>query len=150
MSIESVGSFKEIMNNYSSKNWVKKADLTLDTPMKNINELGFNELSGSKNEKSYSELLTDSVSQVNNLQKEANLAMQKLATGKSKNIHETMIAVERAEIAFKTMNVNTGYILENPSFYHINDICKALRINKKTSILRLSKQDFTNHDILKQ
>lgn len=39
------------------------------------------------------------------------------------------------------------YILENPFFYHINDICKALRMNKKTTILRLKKQNFTNHDI---
>ena len=30
--------------------------------------------------------------------------MSKLASGKSKNIHETMLAVENAEIAFKTMN----------------------------------------------
>ena len=27
-----------------------------------------------------------------------------LVSGKSKNIHETMLAVEKAEIAFKTMN----------------------------------------------
>jgi flagellar hook-basal body complex protein FliE len=42
--------------------------------------------------------------EVNSMQVEANKAIQNLAAGKTKNIHETMLAVENAEIAFKTMN----------------------------------------------
>jgi flagellar hook-basal body complex protein FliE len=38
------------------------------------------------------------------MQVEANKAIQKLASGQTKNISETMLAVENAEIAFKTMN----------------------------------------------
>ena len=49
-------------------------------------------------------MLTTSIGEVNNLQVEANQAVQKLVTGESKNLHETMLAVEQAEIAFKTMN----------------------------------------------
>ena len=30
--------------------------------------------------------------------------MEKLASGKSQNLHETLLTVEKAEIAFKTMN----------------------------------------------
>ncbi|MBF0208260.1 MAG: flagellar hook-basal body complex protein FliE, partial [Oligoflexia bacterium] len=33
-----------------------------------------------------------------------NMAIEKLATGDSDNLHETMLMVEQAEIAFKTMN----------------------------------------------
>ena len=38
------------------------------------------------------------------MQKDADIAVQKLVTGENKNIHETLLAVEQAEIAFKTMN----------------------------------------------
>ena len=44
------------------------------------------------------------------------------------------------------MNVNMDFILENPSFYHICDICKTIRMNKKTSILRLRNQDLNEND----
>ena len=30
--------------------------------------------------------------------------MQKLASGESKNLHETLLAVEKADIAFRQMN----------------------------------------------
>lgn len=53
---------------------------------------------------SFSEMLTQSLKDVNNLQMEANKAMEKLATGQTKDIHETMLAAEHAELAFKTMN----------------------------------------------
>lgn len=104
MSIETVGSFKSMLDGYSTDKWVKKADIGIENPMKGLEELGFDELSSPDKGKSFTELLASSISQVNDLQKEANMAMQKLATGKTKNIHETMIAVERAELAFKTMN----------------------------------------------
>ncbi|MBP5295873.1 MAG: flagellar hook-basal body complex protein FliE, partial [Bacteriovoracaceae bacterium] len=54
--------------------------------------------------KSFGQLLADAVANVNGLQEEANKAIQKLASGKSKNIEETMMAVEKAELAFKMMN----------------------------------------------
>jgi flagellar hook-basal body complex protein FliE len=41
---------------------------------------------------------------VNSLQNKANESIQRLVTGENKNIHETMLTVEKAEIAFKTMN----------------------------------------------
>lgn len=47
--------------------------------------------------------LADSISQVNELQNKAQTAMENLAAGKSQNLHETMIAIEQAEIAFKMM-----------------------------------------------
>jgi len=54
-------------------------------------------------EKSFASTLKDAVNQVNAAQKESDHKMQELATGKSQNIHETMIAAEKADIALRLM-----------------------------------------------
>ncbi len=47
--------------------------------------------------------LKDSINKVNNLQQEADAAIQGLAKGELNNIHETMIAIEKANISFNMM-----------------------------------------------
>ncbi|MBI5491407.1 MAG: flagellar hook-basal body complex protein FliE [Deltaproteobacteria bacterium] len=47
--------------------------------------------------------LKDSISKVNNLQQEADVAIQGLAKGELNNIHDTMIAIEKANISFNMM-----------------------------------------------
>ena len=54
--------------------------------------------------KSFGEFLADSIGKVNDLQVQSDKAMQRIASGDSQNIHETLLAVERADIAFKQMN----------------------------------------------
>jgi len=54
-------------------------------------------------QKSFAATLKDAVGQVNALQKESDHKMQELATGKTQNIHETMIAAEKADIALRLM-----------------------------------------------
>lgn len=104
MAIQNVGNLQQILNNYNAKDWAKSSEI------ETFNELettGFGNglsLEEPGNRKSFSELLASSITEVNGLQQEANKAIQNLATGKSKNLHETMLAVEKAEIAFKTMN----------------------------------------------
>lgn len=56
-----------------------------------------------KGEKSFGQILSTSIEEVNRLQGEANKAIEDLAMGETKNIHETMIALEKAEISFKLM-----------------------------------------------
>lgn len=56
-----------------------------------------------KTAKSFSDVLGDAVNAVNTAHKEADVKMQELATGKSQNIHETMIAAEKADIALRLM-----------------------------------------------
>lgn len=51
----------------------------------------------------FQDSLSNSIKQVNELQNKAHIAMENLASGKSHNLHETMIAIEQAEIAFKMM-----------------------------------------------
>jgi len=56
-----------------------------------------------REEKSFGQILKESVEEVNRLQGAANKAIEELATGETKNIHETMIALEKAGISFKLM-----------------------------------------------
>jgi len=51
----------------------------------------------------FKDTLMESISQVNTLQTKAHSAMENLATGKENNLHETMIAIQKAEISFKMM-----------------------------------------------
>jgi flagellar hook-basal body complex protein FliE len=50
---------------------------------------------------SFSDILRDSVSKVNEMQTQADTAIKELVAGRSKNIHETMLAIERADSALK-------------------------------------------------
>jgi flagellar hook-basal body complex protein FliE len=63
-------------------------------------------------EKSFGQFLKASIEEVNRLQGEANHAIEELATGQTKNIHETMIALEKAEISFKLMLQVRNKIIE--------------------------------------
>jgi len=52
---------------------------------------------------SFRELLKNSIHEVDRVQKEAMRAAEDLAVGKTENIHETMIALKKAELSFKMM-----------------------------------------------
>jgi flagellar hook-basal body complex protein FliE len=56
-----------------------------------------------KGEKSFADTLKDAIGNVNQLQKTADVQMQKLATGKAESIPDVMIAAEQADIALKLM-----------------------------------------------
>lgn len=53
--------------------------------------------------KSFADTLSDAVANVNQLSQTADIQMQKLATGETKNIPEVMISTEKASIAFKLL-----------------------------------------------
>jgi len=50
--------------------------------------------------KSFQETLTGFVSNVNDLQNSANTAIDKMASGEAADVHEVMIAVEKAKVSF--------------------------------------------------
>ena len=61
--------------------------------------------------KSFSDTLAESLNQVNTLQHDADRAVEDLMIGKSQNIHETMISVNKADIAFRmTMQVRNKIV----------------------------------------
>ncbi|MEW6057829.1 MAG: flagellar hook-basal body complex protein FliE [Bdellovibrionota bacterium] len=50
---------------------------------------------------SFSQMLKDSLDKVNEVQLQADRAAQELTAGKNKNIHETMLILEKADMSFK-------------------------------------------------
>lgn len=52
---------------------------------------------------SFAEMLKGSVEKVNSMQNEADQAVQDLLVGKDQNIHQVMIAVEKANLSFNMM-----------------------------------------------
>jgi flagellar hook-basal body complex protein FliE len=49
----------------------------------------------------FADLITDAVGQVNQLQEQANAAVQGLMTGAGVDLHRTMIATEKASMSFE-------------------------------------------------
>ena len=56
-----------------------------------------------QNSVSFGNMLTRSLQEVNRLHMAADEAVEELAAGKQKNIHETMIAMEKADVAFQLL-----------------------------------------------
>ena len=102
MSIETVGNINTILKKNDAKSWAK--DLDISTRKLRIDDAPKDGVTDLKAAKSFTDMLLNSMNKVNELQNEANVAIEKLAAGKNKNLHETMLAVEQADIAFKTMN----------------------------------------------
>ena len=62
--------------------------------------------------KSFSEILKDSVDKVNLYQSQADTAIKELVAGRTKNIHETMLTIERADTSLKMMMQVRNKILD--------------------------------------
>lgn len=110
MTIETVGGVFERLNSNSVNRWAEDSELKLTDPeLKSITEIDFGPV---KKNSSFLDVLAHQIGEVNKLQQDANEAIEKLATGQNKNIHETMLAVEQAEMAFKTMNQIRGKVIQ--------------------------------------
>ncbi|MFW6154682.1 MAG: flagellar hook-basal body complex protein FliE [Planctomycetota bacterium] len=51
----------------------------------------------------FSQVLKDSIAEVNRMQADADNAINALATGRTDNVAEVMTAVQKADLAFKTL-----------------------------------------------
>lgn len=107
MSIKSVSDFQTTLQNANTKGWTSK-NSNIDLESGKIG--GIDSKDGEV--KTFGDFLKESVAKVNSLQNEANVAIEKLASGESKSIHETLLAVEKADIAFKTMNQIRQKVIE--------------------------------------
>jgi flagellar hook-basal body complex protein FliE len=65
-----------------------------------------------KKGESFDSVFTRSLQEVNRLQNEANQAIEAMAKGDVQNIHETMIALEKADISFRLMMQVRNKIVE--------------------------------------
>lgn len=101
MSIKDIAGFQQTLGTNDARGWSRKVDndfggqFGIETP-----GVG----GASESGKTFGEFLQDSIGKVNALQQDANVSMEKLASGESQNLHETLLAVEKADIAFRTMN----------------------------------------------
>src|SRR5690554_3946396 len=102
MSIQTFSQMQNTLKSYDVDNWSKSVEF--GSKMDFTQELGDLAAPESGGSKSFGDFLMDSISKVNQAQVDADVAVQKLASGESQNLHETLLAVEKADIAFKTMN----------------------------------------------
>jgi flagellar hook-basal body complex protein FliE len=61
---------------------------------------------------SFQNVLRDAINQTNDLQKSADVKVQELATGKTTNIPEVMMQVEKADIALRLMTQVRNKIID--------------------------------------
>ena len=109
MAIETIGSMNNVLKSFNADDWVKSANLEVDKSFE-MNEAPSLELKQAP--KSFSDLLAESINEVNQLQVDANKATENLVTGRSKNLHEVMLKVEQANLAFQQMNQVRLKVLE--------------------------------------
>ncbi|MBI3542747.1 MAG: flagellar hook-basal body complex protein FliE [Deltaproteobacteria bacterium] len=58
---------------------------------------------GTAGSKSFGDMLNESIEKVNDLQAQADRAAKELSAGRNKNIHETMLMMEKADMSFRLM-----------------------------------------------
>ena len=90
--------------------------------MSEINKVSFllpNKLGDEKTEKKsenssvdFSAILKNSIKEVNDAQLEADEAVQKVLNGETKDIHETMITLQKADVSLKLMMEVRNKLLE--------------------------------------
>jgi flagellar hook-basal body complex protein FliE len=61
---------------------------------------------------SFSDMLKNSIDEVSKLQQDASKAVEDLATGKSENVTGVMTAVEKSDLAFKTLLTIRSKLME--------------------------------------
>ncbi len=103
MAIKDISGFQQTLGNADARGWSRQVDNGgIGSQFDKMEMPGIQETEAGS--KTFGDFLQDSLGKVNSLQQEANVAMEKLASGESQNLHETLLAVEKADIAFRTMN----------------------------------------------
>ncbi len=92
------------MNSINGLPSIKSAELELGTKA-NVD-------SSSQGGKTFTDMLRDSMEQVNVQQHQSDEAIKELVAGRSKNIHETMLTIERADTSLKMMMQVRNKILD--------------------------------------
>ena len=61
---------------------------------------------------SFADVLKDSINEVSKLQQDASQAVEDLATGRTENVTGVMTAMEKADLAFKTLLAIRGKLMD--------------------------------------
>ena len=75
-------------------------------------EKGEQKRSPQTGESSFGDFLKESIKEVNQLQNEADKSMTDFATGQTKDIHEVMMSVQKADLSFKLMQQIRGKLVD--------------------------------------
>ena len=88
-------------------------DITIESNLKSLLPLSPEKTEKSDDQKgSFGVMLKGAIKEVNQLQGEADTSINQLIAGESKNLHETMIAMEKANISFRLMLEVRNKIIE--------------------------------------
>lgn len=68
--------------------------------------------SGGEQEVSFTQTLEDSLAQVNELQLEKSRMIKEFAAGENQNVHELMIALQKADLAMKVTTAVRSKVME--------------------------------------
>lgn len=77
-----------------------------------VSPTGANSVGSAADSGSFQNVLRNAITETNSMQKEADVKVQALATGKTTNIPEVMMAVEKADIALRLMTQVRNKIIE--------------------------------------
>ena len=81
-------------------------EITFTKGLESLNGSGLDTVAGTKKAQdpsSFGKMLARSLDDANQLKLEADEAVENLAAGKQKDIHATMIALEKADVAFQLL-----------------------------------------------
>ena len=96
------------IENLSSPNFALRSIKAYEQAQKGGATEGFEKAGSSdktgKSREGFANMLTDAMKEVDSLQKDADHKIEGLVLGKGVQTHEAMIALEKADIAFKLMN----------------------------------------------
>jgi len=88
-------------------------DITIESNVKSLLPLSPGKARKSDGDvSSFRKMLKGSIEEVNRLQSEADTSIEQLVAGNTKNLHETMIALEKADISFRLMMEVRNKIIE--------------------------------------
>ena len=77
--------------------------ITIDTNVQTSLVSSLKRVQAPEKNNSFGGVLKSALNKVNQVQKEADQAIHELAAGDEKDIHQTMIAIEKAEVSFQLM-----------------------------------------------
>lgn len=88
-------------------------DITIESGMRTLGPFSTQRKEGPEGAHgSFRKVLQTSIAEVNQLQHEADRSIEQLIAGRSRNLHETMIAMEKADISFRLMMELRNKIIE--------------------------------------
>jgi len=83
--------------------FINMRDITLQSGLKTLSKGAESRASKEASEGAFLDILKNSVLEVDASQKDADIAVSEMVAGDKKNVHETMIRLEKADIEFKLM-----------------------------------------------